>query len=80
MIFVDGMKKSIALGMYWQIFLLNNLKDRGNDVIKSFSFILEKKTKTNRLENFLNSNTKIIIYTDIIKMEIDIPNIRYIIQ
>lgn len=36
MIFVDGAKTSIALGIYLQTFLSNNLKDRGNDVIKSF--------------------------------------------
>lgn len=80
MIFVDSIKKGIALGIYLQTLLPDNLKDRGNDIIKSFSSILEAKTKTDWLEDFLNGNTKIIICTDAAGIRVDIPDIRRVIQ
>lgn len=47
MIFFNNIKKNLVLKIYLQIFLLNNLKNRSNNIIKSFTSILEAKTKTN---------------------------------
>ncbi len=46
MIFVDSVEKDIALEIHLRAFLPNNLKDRGHDIIKSFSSVLETKIKT----------------------------------
>lgn len=46
-IFVDSVKKVIALGIYLRTLLLDNLKDRRNDIIKSFSTVLKTKTEIN---------------------------------
>ena len=79
MIFVDSVEKDIALGKHLQSLLPNNLKDRGEKIIVSFSSILEAKTKTDCLEDFLNSDTRILIYTDAARMGVDIPDIRRVI-
>ena len=47
MIFVNSVDKGRTLTIYLQSFLLNKLKDRGEDIIKSFSSILKTTTKTN---------------------------------
>lgn len=47
MIFVDSIKKDIVLGIHLQTFLLENLENRGKDIIKSFLSVLKTKTKTN---------------------------------
>ena len=39
MIFVDSVEKGIALGKYLRFLLPNNLKDRGENIIISFSSI-----------------------------------------
>ena len=80
MIFVDSVEKGIALEKYLQSLLPNNLKDRGEKIIVSFSSILEAKTKTNCLEKFLNGNTRILICTDAAGKGVDIPDIRRVIQ
>ena len=80
MIFVDSVEKDIALGKYLQSLLPNNLKDRGEKIIVSFSSILETKTKTDCLEDFLNSNTRILICTDVAGIGVDIPDIKRVIQ
>lgn len=46
-IFVDNIEKNIVLGIYLQTFLPDNLKNKGDNIIKSFLLILEIKTKTN---------------------------------
>lgn len=74
-IFVDSIKIGRNLAIYIQSFLLNNLKDKGDNIIGSFLFILEVKTKTNWLENFLNCYTRITICTNIEGINIDIPDI-----
>ncbi len=47
MIFVNSIEKGRALAIYLQTLLLDKLKDRGEDIIKSFSSILKATTKTN---------------------------------
>lgn len=79
-IFAYKIEKDRTSVIYLQTFLLNKLKNRGEDIIKSFLSILEIITRTNWLEKFLIGNTKIIIYVDITKMMIDILDIRHIIQ
>ncbi len=79
MIFVDSVEKSRALAIYLQTLLPDKLKDRGKDIIKSFLSILEATTKTNLLEKFLISNTRIIICTDAIGMRVDILDIKCVI-
>lgn len=44
MIFVDSVEKSKVLAIYLQILLLDKLKDRGKDIIKFFSSILEAES------------------------------------
>lgn len=78
--FIDNEKKDITLEKYLQTFLSNNLKDKNKKIIISFLLILEAKIKTDWLEDFINSNTKIIIYTDTTKIGVDILNIRHVIQ
>ena len=80
MIFVDSVEKNIALGIHLQTLLLDNLKDRGDDIIKSFSSVLKAKTKIDWLEAFLNGNTRIIICTDAVRIRVDIPDIKRVIQ
>ncbi len=80
MIFIDSVEKGIALGIHLRAFLPDNLKDRGHDIIKSFSSVLEAKTKTDWLEAFLNGDTRIIICTDTAGMGVDIPDIKRVIQ
>lgn len=80
MIFVDSIEKGIALEKYLQSLLPNNLKDKGEKIIVSFSSILETKTKTDCLEDFLNGNTKILICIDAVGIRVDIPDIRRVIQ
>ena len=80
MIFVDSVEKGIALGKYLRSLLPNNLKDRGEKIIVSFSSILEAKTKTDCLEDFLNGDTRILICTEAAGMGVDIPDIRRVIQ
>ena len=80
MIFVDSIEKSIALAKYLQSLLPNNLKNRGEKIIVSFSSILEAKTKTDCLDDFLNGDTKILICTNVAGMGVDIPDIRRVIQ
>ena len=79
MIFVDNVEKHRALAIYLQSLLLDKLKNRGKDIIKSFSSILETITKTDWLEKFLTDNTRIIIYMDTIGMGVNIFNIKCII-
>lgn len=45
MIFVNSIKKSRALKIYLQTFLPDKLKDRGKDIFKFFSSILESKQR-----------------------------------
>ena len=71
-IFIDSIEKDIAFGKYFQIFLLDNLKDRGKKIISSFSSTLKTITKTNWLEDFLNGDIRIIICIDVIEMKVDI--------
>ena len=78
-IFVNSIEKSIALGKYLRSFLPNNLKDRGKKIIVSFSSILEAKTKTDCLEDFLNGNTRILICIDAAEMGVDILDIKRVI-
>lgn len=80
MIFVNSIEKSIALGLYLWTLLLENLKNREDDIIKSFLLVLKAKTKTDWLEAFLNGNTRIIICTDTKKMRVNIPDIKRVIQ
>lgn len=80
MIFIDSVEKGIVLGIHFQTFLLNNLKDRRNDIIKSFSLVLKEKTKTDWLEVFLNDNTRIIIYTNAVRVRINILDIKRVLQ
>lgn len=79
MIFVDNVEKDIALGKYLQSLLPNNLKDRGEKIIVSFSSILKAKTKTDYLKDFLNGNTRILICTNATQIGVDIPDIRRVI-
>ncbi len=51
--FVDNIEKGRVLAIFLQIFLLDKLKNRDEDIIKSFSLILEVITKTNWLKKFL---------------------------
>lgn len=78
-IFVDSIEKDIASKIYLQILLLNNMKNREDNIIKSFLSVLKVKIKTNWLETFLNSNTRIIIYIDVIKMGGNILDIKHVI-
>ncbi len=80
MIFVDSVEKGIALGIHLRALLPDNLKDRGHDIIRSFSSVLEAKTKTDWLKAFLNGDTRIIIYMDAVGMGVDIPDIKRVIQ
>ncbi len=50
MIFVNSIQKGRALVIYLQTFLLDKLKDRGKDIIKFFSSILEIIVKTDWLD------------------------------
>lgn len=70
MIFVHNIEKIRALIIYLQIFLPDKLKARDKDIIKFFSIILEIITKTDWLEKFLTSNSRIIIYIDAIGIEV----------
>lgn len=79
MIFDNSIEKSIALEIHLPTFLPNNLKNRGNDIIKSFSLVLEAKIKINWLAAFFNSNTKIIICMDAVKIGVNIQNIKRVI-
>ena len=80
MIFVDSIEKDIVLGIYLQTLLPKILKDRGNDIIKSFSSILKAKIITDWLEDFLNGNTRIIICMDAVEIGVNIPDIKRVIQ
>lgn len=80
MVFVDSVEKGIALGKYLQFFLPDNLKYRGEKIIISFLSNLEAKIKTDYLEDFVNGNIKILIYTKVVGMVVDIPNIRQVIK
>ncbi len=80
MIFVDSVEKDRALTIYLQTRLPDKLKDRGEDIIKSFSSILEATTKTDWLEKFLSDDTRIIICTDAAGMGVDILDIKRVIQ
>ena len=80
MIFVDSVKKSRALAIYLQTLLLDKLKDRGEDIIKSYLTILEATTKTDWLEKFLTGNTKIIICTNATRIRVNILDIKHVIQ
>lgn len=80
MIFIDSIEKGIALGIYLRAFLLDNLKDRGYDIIKFFSSIFKVKTKIIWAKAFFNSDTKIIICTDATRRRINISDIKHYIQ
>lgn len=80
MIFIDSVEKGIALEKYLQSLLPNNLKDRGEKIIISSSSILEAKTKTNYLDDFFNGDTKILICIDAVRIRVDIPDIKCVIQ
>lgn len=69
-IFINSVEKSIALEIYLQILLPDNLKDRDDNIIKSFSSILEAKIKTNWLKYFFNGNTRIIFCMDATEMRL----------
>lgn len=47
MIFIDNIKKNIALEIHCQIFLPDNLKDKRDKIIKFFLLVLKAKTKSN---------------------------------
>ena len=79
MSFVDSIEKDIILRKYLQTLLPDILKDKGKKIIISFLSILEIKTKTDWLDNFLNDNTRTIICIDIVGMGVDILDIRYVI-
>lgn len=79
MIFADSVKKSRVLAIYLWIFLLDKLKDKDENIIQSFSSILEVTTKTDWLEKFFTGDTRIIICMDNIEMGVDIPDIKHVI-
>lgn len=60
-IFVDSIEKSKTLVIYLQTFLLDKLKDKGKDIIKSFALILKIITNINWLDKFFTGNTEVII-------------------
>lgn len=80
MIFVNSIEKNRALVIYLWTFLLDKLKDRGEDIIKSLLSILKTITKSDWLEKFLTSNTRTIICINIIGIRVDILNIKCVIQ
>lgn len=75
-IFVDSIEKSRDRAIYLRSLLLDNLKDKSDNIIRSFSSILWAKTNTNWLKDFRNDNTKIIIYIDIIGIDVDTLDIK----
>lgn len=79
LIFVNSIEKNIALRIYLQTLLPNNLKERKDNIIKSFLLLLQVKIKTDWLKNFLNSNINIIICIDAAKMGVYILNIKHVI-
>ena len=79
MIFVESIEKDTVLAIYLQTFLPDKLKNRGKDIIKSFSLILETTTKTDWLEKFLTNNTRIRICTDAAGIGVDILDIKRVI-
>ncbi len=80
MIFIDSIEKNRALAIYLQTLLPNKLKNRGKDIIKSFSSILEVTTKIDWLEKFLIGNIRIIISMDAAEIGFVILDIKHIIQ
>lgn len=80
MIFFDSDKKSIALKIHLQTLLLDNLKNKRDDIIKSFLLILKVKININWLKAFYNSNIKIIICMDTVRIRVNIPDKKHIIQ
>ena len=75
-IFVDNVEKSIVLEKHLQTFFLDYLKDRNDQVIRSFLSILEAQIKTDWIEDFLNTNAKIITYTNTAEMAVGILDIK----
>ena len=80
MIFINSVEKGIAPRKYLQSLLPNNLKNIGEKIMISFLSILKVKTKTDCLEDFLNDNTRILIFIDATKMRADILDIKRVIQ
>ena len=80
MIFVSSVEKNRALVIYLQTLLPDKLKNKGRNIIKSFLSILEATIKTDWLKNFFIGNTRIIICMDATGMEVDISDIKRVIQ
>lgn len=78
MIFIISIKKGKALTIYLQIFLLDKLKNRDKNIIKSFPLIYKIIIK-NDWQQFFPDNTDIIIYKNIARIGVDIPEIKFVI-
>lgn len=79
MIFIDNVEKDIALRKYLRSLLPNNLKNKSKKIIVSFLSNLETNPKIDYLEDFFNSNTRILICTKTAKIGVDIPDIKCVI-
>lgn len=77
-ILVDNIKKDKVFRIYLETFLLDSLKNKGDNEIRAFLSILKAKIKTISKKKFFIIMTKIICI-DITKIRVDIPNIKYII-
>ncbi len=75
---VDNIKKDKVFRIYLETFLLDSLKNKGDNEIRAFLSILKAKIKTISKKKFFIIMTKIICI-DITKIRVDIPNIKYII-
>lgn len=75
MIFINGFDERVMLAIYLQNLLSKYMKNDRKRLIRTFILILKWGTKVKYLEDFHNNNTKIWIYSDAIKIKVDIENI-----
>lgn len=78
-LFLDKMNNAMTIATYLHNLLLLKNCNQGKVLIRTYYSNLETKTQIDFIENFQNKDTRILIYTNTVGMNINIPNIIYVI-
>lgn len=80
LIFVNNIFKGINIAKYLKSLFFAKLYRKIYQIIQTLYFILEMDTKTILLKNFPNRDMQIMICINITGIDINIPDIKYIVQ
>lgn len=74
-VFVKKIDNAIKIAIYLNLLLLPKNWKKENILIRTFYSNLQISTCLNFIEDFWNRDTRILIYTNAVKIGVNIPNI-----